>query len=160
MIEHDFLTRFEETMEQINREQDAFIGPKPAPPSLDKLFEYVEVKQSQYISTKSKAKERAYLKIQEDFILFADVTASRVRIMENGNHITVELLSNYIYGGCGDGGEVGRLLSKFFGAYPDFAMDVIDGKYIQIKFHIDLTVRIKVVDHSEKLMQLKGLNTI
>lgn len=153
-IEFDFLKQFEETMEQITQDVQGFVGPEKPYPSLEKLFEYAEIQHSQYISTKDKAKEQAYLNIQKDFICFAEMTASHLRIKEDGNHIIIELLSNYIYGGCGDDGEVGHLLSKFFGEYPDFTMDVVDGKYILIKFHIDLTVRIQVVDHSEKLEQL------
>lgn len=156
MVEHDYLTAFEQEIEENQDRTHKLEGAqhKAMVELLAGSKELSDLHKSQYVQKPSPEKREQFQQLEPLLIYLAENNGTRLRIYHEETQIRLELKCLTIMGGTGSDRLYGEILSLLFHLYRDFSIEVVEERYVEMKFTISLLDSIQVADHSQELLEL------
>lgn len=158
MEEYDFLTPEEEILAAWFNSENKDDLDISEPPSIEKLIAYSNIEQAQYAKVINKRKLNQFNSMIEKLKIFAQFNSARLRISTSADNCSsiIELKMLWFYGGTVPGDITAKILSETFLRYPSCSVEISDGKYILIKFFVDLTSKFQIADYEDILEELEN----
>ncbi len=139
MTEYDFLTPFEEELEELGEGRADEAECELFAPMLEMARQHMDEYKRRVTTMKDPEKKRRFEELLPLLLHLAEGNCACLRIFdEDETIIRVELEFLDLLGGTGKDSVYGEILSKLFDYYRDFWMGITPDHHIILKFNVPL----------------------